>query len=221
MLFQGHYAQVLFSVLVLLSFFLNSFPEIWKLPECITLEHKQIWHSHSVLEAYTGHPVLVVGLKPGVLKRDFPWAVRIKRGSFNTHNWVLPKATSSSGYYLSLLCNHYPWFAEGHVCLCSWSYHLPQKEHFQASNYVLQHPHFYHSHYVAGRERLLQRRLPFTNLFCLLGIVPFSRWWLYGEATIWNSLLAKAEAGSEGPELFLTLKPGWLVQSGWTFQEYK
>ena len=42
MLFQGHYAQVLFSVLVLLSFFLNSFPEIWKLPECITLEHKQI-----------------------------------------------------------------------------------------------------------------------------------------------------------------------------------
>lgn len=27
-------------------------------------------------------------------------------------------------------------------------------------------------------------------------------------AGIWNSLLAKAEAGSEGPELFLTLNPG-------------
>lgn len=41
MLFQGHYARVLFSVLVLLSFFLNPFPEIWKHPECITLEHKK------------------------------------------------------------------------------------------------------------------------------------------------------------------------------------
>lgn len=107
-------------------------------------------------------------------KEIFPWAVQIQRGSFNTHNWVLPKAASSSGCYLSLLCNHYPWFAEGHVCFCSWSYHLPQKEHFQASNYVLQYPHFYHSHYVAGRERLLQQRLPFTNLFCLLGLVPLA-----------------------------------------------
>ena len=71
MLFQGHYARVLFSVLVLLTFFLNSFPEIWKHTECITLEHRKTRHSHSVLEAYTGHPVLVVGLKPGVLKRDF------------------------------------------------------------------------------------------------------------------------------------------------------
>lgn len=35
------------------------------------LRTQETRHSHSVLEAHTGHPVLVVGLKPGVLKRDF------------------------------------------------------------------------------------------------------------------------------------------------------
>lgn len=34
----------------------------------------------------------------------------------------------------------------------------PQKEVFQASNYALQHPHFYHSHKVAYGELLLQHR---------------------------------------------------------------
>lgn len=67
----------------------------------------------------------------------------------------------------------------------------PQKENFQASNYVLQHPRCYHSHYVAGREVLLKYRDYYSQICSVLW--GLDRWWLYREADIWDSLTCQAE----------------------------